>query len=264
MATKKKATVENEEISVETRIERTLEALYTLQQIDSQIDRLRARRGELPFEVKDLEDVIIGLETRHENQTNEIKNLEKEVADCRVFIQECEARKKNYEIQQNGIRNNREYESLERQIKFEEADIQSKEKRIKNNLPKIDAFKTALVETENKLAERREALEQKKIELDKIVKETQEKETKLLAESEKQEPLIEERYLTAYKRIRKNARNGLAVVGIKQEACGGCNNIIPPQHQLDIRIHKKIIVCEFCGRILVDPEIATAIAKKKI
>jgi len=239
-------------------IEKRLIALYSLQQIDSQVDKIRIIRGELPLEVQDLEDEIAGLETRIDNYIQETVGLEKSITEKRNVIKDCLTLIKKYEDQQMNVRNNREYDSLSKEIEFQNLEIQLAEKRIKEFQTQLDA-KTAEIELYQKgLQDRKNDLEVKKNELDDIIAETEKEETDLISRSEENREFIEERLLTAYTRIRKNARNGLAVVQIERDACGGCFNKIPPQHQLDIRMHKKIIVCEYCGRILVDEGIVNA------
>ena len=246
-----KHNVEEQEITVE----RKLIELYTLQQIDSKIDKIRIIRGELPLEVQDLEDEIAGMETRIAKFNEELEKFSKDIVDYKNKIKEATALIKKYEEQQNNVRNNREYESLTKEIEYQSLDIQLCEKRINDCTKKSEMLKISLNETNARLEERKGDLELKKNELSSIVEETEKEEQELMVRSQESEQLIEERLLTAYKRIRKNARNGLAVVKIERDACGGCYNKIPPQHQLDIRMHKKIIVCEYCGRILIDQDI---------
>ena len=243
------------EEQIEITVEKKLEALYTLQQIDSKIDKIRIVRGELPLEVQDLEDEIAGLETRIENFNAEIKKLNSDISDYKIKIKETQSLMKKYEEQQNNVRNNREYDSLTKEIEYQSLEIQLCEKKIHESLAKIESVNMGLDEAKKRVEERKGDLEVKKAELDSIVEETEKEENELIERSKKSEQLIEDRLLVTYKRIRKNARNGLAVVQIERDACGGCFNKIPPQHQLDICMHKKIIVCEYCGRILVDKEI---------
>ena len=239
----------------EITVERKLIELYTLQQVDSKIDKIRIIRGELPLEVQDLEDEIAGMETRIAKFSEELEKFAKDIVDYKNKIKEATALIKKYEEQQNNVRNNREYESLTKEIEYQSLDIQLCEKRINDSNKKSEMLKISLNETNARLEERKGDLELKKSELSSIVEETEKEEEELMARSKDSEQLIEERLLAAYKRIRKNARNGLAVVKIERDACGGCYNKIPPQHQLDIRMHKKIIVCEYCGRILIDQDI---------
>ncbi len=256
---KKKEAAEKEPVvkeeQVEVSIEQKLEALYTLQQVDSKIDKIRAYRGELPLEVQDLEDEVAGLETRISNFEEETKKHNTDITNYKIKIKEAETLIKKYEDQQNNVRNNREYDSISKEIEYQQLDIQLSEKRIKEATAKLEEIAAKVASSQQKLEERKLDLNAKKEELQSIVEDTQKEEEALLQRSSECENLIEDRLLVAYKRIRKNARNGLAVVGINRDACGGCFNKIPPQHQLDICTHKKIIVCEYCGRILVDKEI---------
>ena len=240
---------------IEVSVEQKLVALYTLQQVDSKIDEIRAYRGNLPLEIQDLEDQIAGLETRIDNLKVESKQFQRVVSDYTVKIKETKDLVKKYEDQQNNVRNNREYDSLTKEIEYQNLDIQVSEKRIKEAQSKIAEVDLKINEAHQRLDELNNALKEKKEELSSLVEGTEKEEEQLLQRSAECEKLVEDRLLVAYKRIRKNARNGLAVVGIHNEACGGCFNRIPPQHQLDICTHKKIIVCEYCGRILVDKDI---------
>ena len=249
------AKTKTDEISVEER----LRALFELQQIDSKIDKIRTVRGELPLEVRDLEDLVAGLETRVNNFTEELKTLEDSITDKKNVIKDAQALIKKYEAQQAKVRNNREYDAITKEIEFQNLEIQLAEKRIKeftfdvkNKTEQVEA--SALL-----LKEREEDLIRKKRELEEITAETAVEEEKLKSKAAKIETLIEERLVTAFNRIRKNARNGLSVVTVQRDACGGCFNKIPPQRQLDIASRKKIIVCEYCGRILVDKDIANPI-----
>jgi predicted nucleic acid-binding Zn-ribbon protein len=245
--------------SAEVSIEKRLISLYSLQQIDSQIDKIRIIRGELPLEVQDLEDEIVGLETRIENHKQEFTSLERSVKDKELVMKECEALIKRYEEQQKNVRNNREYDSLSKEIEFQTLEIQLSEKRIKEYKADLDIKKSEIKNSQLVLDERKNDLEEKKAELEDIIAETEKEEKTLQEQSLKHQKYIEDRLLKAYKRIRKNARNGLAVVQIERDACGGCFSSIPPQRQLDIRMHKKIIVCEYCGRIIVDDSIVEAV-----
>jgi uncharacterized protein len=240
---------------VEASVEEKLKALFLLQLIDSKIDKIHTVRGELPLEVRDLEDTIAGLETRVNNLSEELKALETNVSDRKVTIKDAQALIKKYEGQQEKVRNNREYDAITKELEFQNLEIQLAEKRIKENsyalLTKSEVLDTAKVELE----ERKTQLAAKQKELDEIVSETQKEEDALRKDSEKAALIIEDRLIGAYKRVRSNSKNGLAVVAVERDACGGCFNKIPPQRQLDIRTNKKIIVCEHCGRILVDPMI---------
>lgn len=251
--------VENLELS----IERKLMTLYSLQQIDSQIDKIKIIRGELPLEVQDLEDEIIGLQTRIEKFDEEVKTYEKQIAEKKLSIKESTTLIKKYEEQQMNVRNNREYDSITKEIDFQNLEIQLSEKRIKEYTFNLEAKLDQIRESKSLLKERESDLRIKKAELNDIVEETEKEENALIKKSKEYNTLIEERLVMAYNRIRLNARNGLGVVQIERDACGGCFNKIPPQHQLDIRMHKKIIVCEYCGRILVDDEIANAVKGEK-
>ena len=237
---------------IEVSVEQRLVALYTLQQVDSKVDEIRAYRGNLPLEIQDMEDEIAGLETRIANFKEESKKHQKDISDYKIKIKETEALIKKYEDQQNNVRNNREYDSLTKEIEYQQLDNQLSEKRIKEITTKDNELAAKVAEAQMRLAELKASLKEKKDELHSLVEGTEKEEEQLLQRSAECEKLVEDRLLVAYKRIRKNARNGLAVVGIFDEACGGCFNRIPPQHQLDICSHKKIIVCEYCGRILVD------------
>lgn len=254
MAKKASATVLNpKEMSVEEK----LRALYDLQLIDSKIDRIRTVRGELPLEVQDLEDEIAGLETRIKKMKDELASLEAEISHRKNAIKDSQALIKKYEQQQANVRNNREFDSLSKEIEYQNLEIQLAEKRIKEHKVKIEMIKKNVEELEKKLAERKEDLNHKKGELDDIIAETEKDEQILLEKSKEFEKFIEERYLTAYNRIRSNSFNGLAVVTIERDSCGGCFNKIPPQRQIDIAQRKKILVCEHCGRIIVDPVLAS-------
>ncbi len=240
----------------ESTVEEKLQALYDLQVIDSKIDKIRTIRGELPLEVQDLEDEVAGLETRIENAEEALKTLATDVSAKKNQIEESKSAIKKYEEQQKNVRNNREYDALTKEIEFQNLEIELAEKRIKEYSFKIESKEEVNNDSKAKLEEVKKDLELKKNELDEIIAETEKEEKALLKESEKAEKVIEERLLTAYKRLRGNARNGLAVVPVERSACGGCFNKIPPQRQLDINSHKKVIVCEHCGRILIDPKMA--------
>jgi predicted nucleic acid-binding Zn-ribbon protein len=251
-ATSRKSESEN---IADVTIEKKLVALYSLQQVDSEINKIRIVRGELPLEVQDLEDEIEGLETRIENFNVEIKEIENEIKAKKAAIKEHQAQIKKYEAQQMNVRNNREYDSITKEIEFQTLEIQLCEKKIKEFTSDLE-HKTEISEkTILAHKERKEDLTQKKVELEEIVSETEKEEKKLVDKLQESQKYIEDRLILAYQRIKKNARNGLAVVMVERDACGGCFNKIPPQRQLDIKMHKKIIVCEYCGRILVDSTI---------
>ena len=247
-----KATIKEK---VDTSVEEKLKALFELQLIDSKIDKLRIIRGELPLEVQDLEDVVAGLETRFESYSAESKELEQQVSEKQNAIKDHKANIKKYEAQLGKVKNNREYDAITTDIVFQNLEIQLCEKRIKEYKAIIAAKEDFLSKAEEDLKDKKKDLKVKKSELDEIIEETQKEEEELVIESEKRSKAIEARLINAYKRIRSNSRNGLAVVPIERDACGGCFNKIPPQRQLDIKTHKKIIVCEHCGRVLVDPNI---------
>ena len=251
MAAEKTKTADVHDISVEEK----LKALYELQKVDTEIDKIKILRGELPLEVQDLEDEIAGLETRISNLQDEVKNLQTSIASKKNEIVNSQGLIKKYEEQQNNVRNNREYDSLSKEIEYQTLEIELCEKRIKEFSAQEKEKSDLIEESEKILDERRGDLKNKKGELDDIVKDTKKEEELLHNKSENLEKIVEPRLIAAYKRIRTNARNGLAVVAVERDACGGCFNKIPPQRQLDIKSRKKIIVCEYCGRILVDPEI---------
>jgi len=240
---------------VELTIEEKLRALYKLQKINSDIDKIRTLRGELPLEVQDLEDEIVGLETRIEKLQEEIKSFESAISGKKNDIVNSKALIKKYEEQQNNVRNNREFDSLSKEIEYQTLEIELSEKRIKEFSSQSKEKGEYIDESMKILDERKSDLHMKKSELEDITSDTQKEEENLLKKRQEYETIIEERLLTAYKKIRKNARNGLAVVSVERDACGGCFNQIPPQRQLDIRSRKKIIVCEYCGRILVDMDL---------
>ena len=248
-------TKQTKSAETELTIEEKLRALYSLQLVDSEIDKIRTLRGELPLEVQDLEDEVAGLETRIGNLKNEIAEMEKSVVGKNNENTASQALIKKYEEQQNNVRNNREYDSLSKEIEFQTLEIELCNKKIREFTAQAAEKKETMAEAQTMLEERTHDLESKKAELEDITHDTQKEEEQLAEKSGELQVRIEERLLTAYKRIRTNARNGLAVVPVKRDACGGCFNQIPPQRQLDIRSRKKIIVCEYCGRILVDDEI---------
>ncbi|MDF3028777.1 MAG: hypothetical protein K0S23_3084 [Fluviicola sp.] len=239
----------------ETTVAEKLDALYALQKIDSQIDKIRTVRGELPLEVQDLEDEIEGLETRIKNLQDEAKELDTEVSDRKMAIKDAEAAIVKFKDQQNNVRNNREFESLAKEIEYQELEIKLHDKRMKEAKIKITAKKEVLDEAKERLELRKGDLKVKQDELNEIVGETQKEEEALIAQSEKAKALIDTRLIAAYDRLRTNAKNGLAVVGVDRDSCGGCFNKIPPQRQLDIDTRRKVIVCEHCGRILVPAEV---------
>ena len=242
----------------EMTVAEKLKALYDLQQVDTAIDKIRILRGELPLEVQDLEDEIEGLQTRVSKYDDDIESLEKSIAGKKQEILNAQDLIKKYGEQQNNVRNNREYDSLSKEIEFQTLEIELCEKRIREFTVQIEEKKVIIDESTRVLDERKLDLENKRKELDDIIDETRKEEDVQEQKSEELEGIIEPRLLTAYKKIRGNARNGLAVVTVERDACGGCFNKIPPQRQLDIASRKKIIVCEYCGRILVDQDISGA------
>ncbi|MBL7901127.1 MAG: hypothetical protein JNK73_03955 [Bacteroidia bacterium] len=237
---------------IDASVEGKLKSLYQLQLIDSKIDKLRTIRGELPLEVSDLEDTVAGLETRLANITEEVAELENQLNEKKQSIKDFQSNIKKYEAQQSKVRNNREYDAITKEIEFQNLEIQLAEKRIKEAKASIIIKTEVLEKSKAEFEERSKDLKAKKSELDEIIAETEKDEKELVKESEKASAAIEDRLLNAYRRIRANSRNGLAVVAVERDACGGCYNKIPPQRQLDIRLNKKIIVCEHCGRVLVD------------
>lgn len=243
-----KKTVKKEEVSVEEK----LKSLYKLQEIDSKRDAISKLRGELPLEVEDLEDEVAGLQTRISKYDEELKENKSSIAAKKNEIEEHQALIKRYTEQQNNVRNNREFNALSKEIEFKELEIELAEKHIKEFSAKESFKKETIKEAKASLKEKTALLKEKKSELKEVVAETEKEEKALEKKSEKLLKELEERLSIAYERIRSNARNGLAVVTVSRDACGGCFNKIPPQRQLDIRARKKIIVCEHCGRILID------------
>jgi len=240
---------------VDITVAEKLVELYRLQHIDSQVDKIRIQRGELPLEVQDLEDEVLGLETRLKKLQDELSEMETQVSDKNNLIKDAKGQIKKYEGQQAKVRNNREYDSLTKEVEFQNLEIQLAEKRIKEAKAQIDGKKSVVEESKVRYDDRKKDLEIKRKELDDIVAETEKEEKDLAKKSEVAAKHIEARLLSAYHRIRGNARNGLGVVAVERGSCGGCFNSIPPQRQLDISSHKKIIVCEHCGRILVDDHV---------
>ena len=242
----------NNEKLQELTIEEKLQHLYELQRIDTEVDKIRTLRGELPLEVQDLEDELAGLETRLEKLRTEIGEADKSVAQKKIEISKSEELIKKYSEQLDNVRNNREYDALSKEVEFQKLEIELQQKRIREAQKAKSEKEEALEIASRQYEEKKADLEAKKAELEDIIAETHKDEEELIKKSEQLSHNIEERLLTAYKRIRSNARNGLAVVTVDRDACGGCFNNIPPQRQLDIRSRKKIIVCEYCGRILID------------
>ncbi|WP_299203929.1 zinc ribbon domain-containing protein [Brumimicrobium sp.] len=261
MATKAKA-------KSSTTVAERLEALANLQQIDSEIDRILTIRGELPLEVEDLEADIEGLEKRVEKLTVELKDIETEISNRKNEQKDAQAAILQYKEKQNNVRNNREFESLSKEIEYQELEIQLHEKRAKEAKATIENKKEVIKEVQDRLAGRKKDLKAKKAELDNIIAETEKDEEKLNKKSEKAMKQLDDHLRTAYARLRSSAKNGLAVVPVDRDSCGGCFNRIPPQRQLDIIQKKKIIICEHCGRILIpgeeiEEEVDTKAKKKK-
>ena len=241
---------------IELSVEEKLKTLYQLQTSLSEIDEKRALRGELPLEVQDLEDEIAGLTLRIDKIQQEIREFQTAVTQKRVEMDQAQKSIERYQKQLDEVKNNREYDTLTKEIEYQSLEIELCEKKIKEALIKIEEKTHALEEGRENIKERQEDLKHKRSELNEIVQETREEEEKLRERIAELETKIEPRLLSSFKRIRKNARNGLGIVYVQRDACGGCFNKIPPQRQLDIKMHKKVIVCEYCGRIMIDPDLA--------
>lgn len=237
-------------------VEQKLKNLYQLQTTLSEIDRIKTLRGELPLEVQDLEDEIEGLKHRAEKYSEEVESLSADIDAKKNKIKEAQDAIDRYKNQLNDVKNNREYDMLSKEIEFQILEVELQNKKIGEAQRAIDGRKNDIETAKKQLEERSADLDMKKSELDDITAETKAEEEKLREKAKTIEQTIEPRLLTAFKRIRKNSRNGLGVVYVQRDACGGCFNKIPPQRQLDIRMRKKIIVCEYCGRIMIDPELA--------
>ena len=237
-------------------VEEKLKTLYQLQTALSAIDEKRALRGELPLEVQDLEDEIEGLTTRVEKIKNDISEFQKAVSQKKGEIADAEASVARYKSQLDEVKNNREYDTLSKEIEFQTLEIELCNKKIREANTRIQEKQNEMALNEETIKERQGDLEVKRSELEEIMTETRAEEEKLKEKVKDLESKSESRLLTSFKRIRKNARNGLGIVYVQRDACGGCFNKIPPQRQLDIKMHKKIIVCEYCGRIMIDPELA--------
>ena len=237
-------------------VEEKLKTLYMLQTALSSIDDKRALRGELPLEVQDLEDEIEGLSIRIEKIQNEIEEFRHAVSRKKAEIEEAQASVERYKNQLNDVKNNREYDTLSKEIEFQTLEIELCNKKIKEGLVRISEKENELQMSHEAIEDRNNDLDMKRNELDEIMEETRSEEERLKIKVKEYEAKIEPRLLTSFKRIRKSARNGLGIVYVQRDACGGCFNKIPPQRQLDIKMHKKVIVCEYCGRIMIDPELA--------
>jgi len=242
--------VDSKEITVKEK----LKALYDLQMVVSEIDKIKTLRGELPLEVQDLEDEIAGLETRIDNFRAELKECEDIITGRKLDMENSKALIIKYKEQQDNVRNNREFDYLSKELEFQGLEIEFAEKKIREAQAMAKAKSDEMEGAEEHLSERRKDLDLKKQELEEIISETRTEEDTLREKAKQIETLIEPRLLAAFKRIRKSARNGLSVVSVQRDACGGCFNKIPPQRQMDIRMGKKIIVCEYCGRIMIDPD----------
>ena len=237
-------------------VEDKLKNLFQLQTTLTAIDEKRALRGELPLEVQDLEDEIEGLNTRIEKIKADIAEFQNAVTQKKGDIEKAKISVERYQSQLNEVKNNREYDTLSKEIEYQTLEIELCEKKIREASVKVNEKTELLNQNQALVDERQKDLEEKKSELEEIMQETREEEEKLKEKARDIETKIEPRLLTSFKRIRKNARNGLGIVYVQRDACGGCFNKIPPQRQLDIKMHKKIIVCEYCGRIMIDPELA--------
>lgn len=240
----------------ELTVEERLTTLYQLQSLLSEVDRIKTIRGELPLEVQDLEDEIAGLETRIQNFENNLQELKENIGKQKAAMEEANVLIQKYTEQQDNVRNNREYEFLSKEIEYQKINSQIAEKRIGQLVAQCENVENDIQVSNDQLEDKQHILADKKRELDEIVSETRQDEEKLREQAKKLETKIDTRLLTAFKRIRKNARNGLGVVYVQRNACGGCFNRIPAQRQMEIKMRKKIIVCEYCGRILVDSELA--------
>ena len=247
----------------EMSVEDKLKTLYQLQVTLSEVDKIKTLRGELPLEVQDLEDEVEGLSTRISKINAEIDDLKANVSSKKIEIETAKASIEKYKVQQDNVRNNREYDVLTKEIEFQGLEVELCEKRIREYTHAIAAKEEEKVRSNKALEDRESDLEAKRNELDEIIAETKLEEDKLRDKSKVLEASIEPRLLQAFKRIRKNSRNGLGITYVQRDACGGCFNKIPPQKQLDIRMRKKIIVCEYCGRIMIDPELAGAAPQEK-
>lgn len=236
-------------------VEEKLIAVLTLQKIDSKIDEIKTLKGELPMEVKDLEDEIEGLQTRIQNIDAEIDSINKFIESKTEGKKEAQALIKKYEKQQDNVKNNREFEAINKEIEMQELEVKLNEKHIKDAGFEQKERAAQRAKTEEKIAQVQESLNIKKAELEKIIAETEKEEAQLAEKSKEAQSKVEPRLITAYDRIRSSYKNGLAVVSILRDSCGGCFNVIPPQRQSEIRQRKKIIVCEHCGRVLVDHDL---------
>jgi len=241
--------------TISISVEEKLKALYDLQCVDSEIDQLRIVRGELPVEIQDLEDEIARSEARLEKFEEEKSTLKADQKAKKESIKNSEELITRYKTQLDNIKNNREFVSLTKEVEFQELEMELSAKKINEIKAKILIKDEVITQNSEAIADYKEDLESKKSELDEITSETEKEEKDLLSKSDKAQKKIDQRLLSSYSRIRGSVRNGLALVSVDRDACGGCFNKIPPQRQLDIKLHKKVIVCEHCGRILVDSNI---------
>jgi predicted nucleic acid-binding Zn-ribbon protein len=248
---------------MELTIADKLDSLVKLQEIDSKLDVLRKLRGDLPEEVKDLEDEVIGIEKRATRFQSDLDSVNEEIETHKLNKKESERLIEKYKEQQMNVRNNREYDAISKELELQELEIQLSEKRVREGEFKLKSKQQEIDETKETLDSKKGVLEIKKKELDKLVIESQEEEEKLLKLSAKQSKKVEARLLNAYTKIRGSAKNGLAIVSVERGACGGCFNVVPPQRQADIMEKLKIIICEHCGRILADADIIKVHRKRK-
>ncbi len=244
-------------VNKDLTVEEKLQALFSLQKMDSEVDEIRRLRGELPIEVSDLEDEMEGLRMRIENLEKNVAELNKRIADNQLRGKESDELIEKYQKQQMNVKNNREYDALTKEIEMQSLERDLAKKKTRDAEKEIKSFNEYLAESQDKMKAKEKELELKRRELEKITAETEKQETSLLKKREKAGKDIEKRLIDAYERIRRTYRNGLGVVYFERDSCGGCYGKIPPQRQLEIKQRKKIIVCEHCGRVLVDPDIET-------
>lgn len=242
-------------MAVEITVAEKLHKLWNLQQIDSQIDELQILKGELPMEVADLEDELAGLDTRIKKLKANLKESEQDIAKMQATAKEADANIKRYQKQMEEVKNNREYEALQKEIELAKLDIQLSEKKVREAKSTLDGKRDSIAIAEARFDAKKKELDAKKVELQGIIEKTEQEENKLRARTEKAREGIEDRLINAYDKTRRTYRNGLAVVTVERNSCGGCFNNVPPQVQLEVGLHKKVIACEHCGRILVDTSI---------
>ncbi len=244
-------------------VEEKLKTLYQLQTTLSKIDEIKTLRGELPLEVEDLEDEIVGLNTRIDKIKSDINELRRELVTRKAGIEKANTAIAKYKEQLDNVSNNRQYDLLSKEIEYQTLEVELAEKKMREANEALETRQVDLAQAIKDLDERNNDLVEKKAELEEIVAETKHEEERLREKSKELETKIEPRLLKSFKSIRKNTRNGLGIVYVQRDACGGCFNHIPPQRQLDIKSHKKIIVCEYCGRIMIDPELAGVVVTPK-